>query len=256
MNKFALITGTTSGIGKALAEKFAQEKINLILVSRDIQKLNQQADLLSSKYGVSVHVIEADLTKSDAAIMVFKKVKQLGAEVQYLVNNAGFNECGPFLKTDLTKEIGMIKVHAICTTEMMKLFIPSMVRSGYGRVLNLGSTGSYMPAPNDSVYAATKAYVLSMSKGVGAELKGTGVTVTTLCPGATDTELPKKSGLENTLLFRMFVMEAKTVAEIGYKAMMRGRASIIAGAYNKTLVFSAKILPAFITNPITKMMMG
>ena len=255
MNKYALITGTTSGIGGALAKRFAQEKINLILVSRDIHKLSQQADLLVKQYDIKVHVIAADLEKTNAALMIYEQVKQMGIEIQYLINNAGFNEYGSFLETNLTKEIDMIKVHVVCTTEMMKLFIPDMVKNKYGRVLNLDSTGSYIACPNDSVYAATKAYILSASRGIGAELKGTGVTITTLCPGATNTELAHKARMESTLLFRIFVMEPKAVAKIGYKALMRGKTYVIAGVYNKCLVFSSKVLPTFITNPITKIMM-
>jgi len=255
LTKYALITGTTSGIGKAIAEKFAQEKINLILVSRDIQKLNKQADLLSSQYGIEVYVIAAKLEKTAAALKIYEQVKQIGIKIQYLVNNAGFNESGPFVKTDSAKEIDMIKVHAICTTEMMKLFIPDMVENKYGRVLNLGSIASHMACPNESVYAATKAYVLSVSKGIGAELKGTGVTITTLCPGATHTEFASKAGMEHTLLFRIFVMEPKAVANIGYKALMGGKASVTAGAYNKLLVLSSKLLPDFIVNSVTKIML-
>lgn len=255
MTKYALITGTTSGIGKAFAEKLAQEEINLVLVSRNIHKLNQQAESLSNQYGIKVLVIVADLEKSDAALIVYEKVKQLGIEIQYLVNNAGFNEYGPFLKTDLTKEVDMIRVHTICTTEMMKLFIPDMVKNKYGRVLNLGSTGSYMACPNDSVYAASKAFVLSISKGINSELKGTGVTITTLCPGATNTEFGNKAGMKHTLLFKMFVMNPKTVANIGYKAFIRGKTSVVAGVYNKLLVLSSKLIPSFILNPMTKMML-
>jgi short-subunit dehydrogenase len=255
MTKYALITGTTSGIGKALAEKFAQEKINLILVSRNLQKLNRQADLLTAQYGIKVHVIAADLEKADAALMIYEKAKQIGIEIQYLVNNAGFNESGSFLETGLAREIDMIKVHAICTTEMMKLFMPDMVKSKYGRVLNLGSIASYMVCPNESVYAATKAYALSVSKAIASELKGTGVTVTTLCPGATHTEFARKAGMEHTLLFRLFVMKPEKVANIGFRALMRGKTYIVAGAYNKLIVLSSKLLPAFILNPATKMML-
>lgn len=255
MNKYALITGTTSGIGKALAEKLAQEKINLVLVSRDMQKLSHQADSLSNQYGIKVYVIEADLRKPDAALMIYEKVKQMGVEIHYLINNAGFNESGSFLNTDLSKEIDMIKVHAICTTEMMKLFISDMVENKYGRVLNLGSTASYMPCPGNSVYAATKAYVLSVSKGMSMELKGSGVTITALCPGATATEFARKAGMERTLLFRLFVMKPEAVANIGYKALMRGKTYVIAGVYNKLLILSSKLLPAFISNSVTKMML-
>jgi len=254
MTEYALITGTTSGIGKALARRFAEDKINLVLVSRDLQKLNQQAQSLSDTYGIKTSVIATDLAQADAARMIFEKVKQQGIEIQYLVNNAGFNENGSFLETDLSKEIDMIRSQAIGTTEMMKYFIPGMVKRKYGRVLNLGSTGSYMACPGNSVYAATKAYILSVSKGIGAELKGTGVTVTTLCPGATKTEFASKAELDNTLLFRLFVMQPQKVASIGYKALMRGKTYVIAGVYNKLLVLSSKIMPLFILNPTIKMM--
>jgi len=255
VNKYALITGTTSGIGKALAEKFAQEKVNLVLVSRDLEKLSAQANQLSGQYSIKAHVIAVDLKKPDAAQMIYDRVKEMDIDVQYLVNNAGFNESGPLLETNWVNDADMIRVHAICTTEMMKLFIPDMVKSGYGRVLNLGSIASYMACPYEAVYAATKAYVLSVSKAVGAELKGTGVTVTTLCPGATRTEFAGKAGMENTLLFRIFVMKPEKVANIGYRAAMRGKSYVIAGVYNKLQVFLSKLTPPFILNPVLKMML-
>ncbi len=149
----------------------------------------------------------------------------------------------------------MIQLHAICTTEMMKFFLPSMVENGYGRIINLGSTGSYMACPNDAVYAATKAYILHLSKGIHAELKGTGVVVTTLCPGSTKTAFASKAGMESTLLFKLFVMEPEVVADIGYRAMCNGRSSVIAGLYNKLLVFASKIAPPAILNPLTKKML-
>ncbi|MCL2573441.1 MAG: SDR family oxidoreductase [Defluviitaleaceae bacterium] len=254
-NKYALITDTTSGIGRALSEKFAQEGINLILVSRDLQKLSKQADFLSTKYAIEIHAIVADLKQENAAHMIYKKTKEIGINIQYLINNAGFNERGTFLETSLSNEIDMIKVHVIHTTEMMKFFIPNMVKNGYGRVLNLGSTASFMPCPNSSVYGATKAYVLYVSKGISEELKKTGVTVTALCPGATNTAFAHKAKMEHTLLFRAFVMKPESVASIGYRAMMRGKSRVVAGTYNKLLVMSTMLLPEFITNPITKAML-
>jgi len=256
MTKTALITGATSGIGKAFAEKLAREQYNLVLVSRDAEKLQVQAKALSENHGINVSVISLDLAQVGAAQTVFDTVKDLGLSIQLLINNAGFNEAGHFLQTDIRKEVEMIHLHAIFTTEMMKRFLPDMVKRGYGRVCNLGSTGSYMPCPHDAVYAATKAYILSMSKAIGAELKGSGVTVTTLCPGATKTEFSTKAGLENALLFRLFVMNPAQVADIGYRAMMKGRSTVIAGAYNKLLVWSSKITPAPILNAMTKKMLG
>ena len=255
MIRTALITGSTSGIGKAFADKLAREEYNLILVSRNIEKLRAQAAILASEHGIRVSLVSADLSRPGAAQKVFDAVREMGISVQMLINNAGFNEAGSFLETNMEKELGMLNLHAVFTTEMMKLFIPTMVKDGYGRVLNLGSTGSYTPCPYDAVYAATKAYILSVSKGIGAELKGTGVSVTTLCPGSTKTEFVRKAGMENTPLFKICVMDPVTVADIGYKALMKGKTSVIAGAYNKMLVLFSKIMPAFIINAITKKML-
>jgi len=224
-------------------------------VSRDVEKLRSQSNRLLEKYSIKVSFIPMDLTKLDAAQKVYDAVKEMGASIQLLINNAGFNEYGHFLKTDMQREREMVNLHAIFTTEMMKLFIPNMVENGYGHVLNLGSTGSYIPCPYDAVYAASKAYVLSVSEGINAELKGSGVSVTTLCPGSTETEFAQKAGMENTLLFRLFVMKPEAVANIGYRAMIKGKPFVIAGIYNELLVVSSKIMPSAIINSITKMML-
>lgn len=255
MTKYAVVTGSTSGIGKAFAEKLAKEKYNLILVSRDESKLLNQQTMISKEYDVVVYTIAIDLTERGAAKRIYTEVTQRRLVVEILINNAGFNECGTFLETDIEKEVAMIQLHSICTTELMKFFLPSMVEKKYGRIINLGSTGSYMACPNDAVYAATKAYILQMSKGINAELKGTGVVVTTLCPGSTKTAFASKAGMESTLLFTLFVMEPETVADIGYRAMLKGRTSIIVGLYNKLLVFTSKITPSTILNSLTQKML-
>jgi len=256
MTKTALITGSTSGIGEAFTDKLARENYDLVLVSRDAEKLRTQADMLSERHGIAVSVISLDLARPGAAETVFDTVGERGLSIQILINNAGFNEAGHFLHTDMHREVEMIQLHAIFTTEMMKLFLPDMVEHGYGRVLNLGSTGSYMPCPYDAVYAATKAYILSVSKAISAELKGSGVRITSLCPGATKTAFSAKAGLENTLLFKLFVMRPTTVADIGYKALMKGKAVVVAGAYNKILVWSSKITPASALNAMTKKLLA
>ena len=255
MIRTALVTGSTSGIGKAFAEKLASEGFELILVSRDAAKLSKQATHLIPKYNVKVQCIPLDLALPGAAQKVFDAVKELGLSVQILISNAGFNEAGKFLDTSMEKETDMIQLHAIFTTELMKLFVPDMVSSGYGRILNLGSTGSYMPVPYDAVYGATKAYVLSVSKAINAELSGSGVSVTTLCPGATNTGFAEKADLEGTLLFKLFVMEPSRVAEIGYKALMKRRTTVIAGMYNKMLVLSSKIVPPPLLNSVSMRML-
>lgn len=243
MEQTALITGTTSGIGKALAEQLAREKFNLILVSRNQEKLEAQAKQLADSYGVEVSLIALDLMSEGAAQAVYDRVQEQKKEIQILVNNAGFDEYGAFTKTDLRREQDMIQLHTTFITQTLKLFLPSMIQNGYGRILNLGSIASYIPCPYDAVYAATKAYVLSFSKAVNAELKGTNVSVTTLCPGATATEFAEKAEMEDTWLFKVGVMKADKVAKIGYRAMMKKKAVAVPGAYNKMLVFLSKILP-------------
>ena len=257
MDNYALITGSTSGIGKALAEKFAQEKHHLVLVSKvsKLEELNRQADLLINQYGIKVFVVGADLEKEDAAMIIYETVKQSGINVQYLVNNAGFGVYGPFLTTDLAKEMEMISVHMISTTKMIKLFLPDMVQNGFGRILNVSSTAAYMPVCKMSVYAATKAYLFSLSKSINLELKETGVSITALCPGATSTAFPYKAKMEHTLLYRLFVMNPRDVAIVGYQALMRKKSYIVAGRYNKILVLFSKLFPAFIVNLVTKKML-
>lgn len=249
-----LITGTTSGIGKALTEKFADAGNNIILVSRNQSKLQQQQIDLQSRYHVSVEYISCDLAEINAADLIVEKIDSMGLTVDILVNNAGFNEAGYFTNTSLSKELDMIQVHIKALTTLTKLLLPRMIERKYGRILNIGSTGSYMPCPCDAVYAATKSYVLSFSNGLYQELKGTGVTVTCLCPGATSTLFANKADIDNTLLFKLFVMQPETVATIGYKNLLRGKRTVTAGLYNKLLVLSAKLLPVSIINPIAQWM--
>lgn len=256
MTDTALITGTTSGIGYAIAETLASDRHNLVLVARDAKKMSKQAAYLAGCYHVQVHCIVQDLLHPEAAGKIYQATRDLGLAVNILVNNAGFNEFGPFLGTDGEKETGMIQLHAQRTTEMMKCFLPDMVSAGNGYVLNVGSTGSYMECPNDAVYAATKAYILSLSKAVNAELEGTGVSVTTLCPGSTRTAFAEKAGMSGTWLFRLFVMEPERVARIGCRAMKKRRKAVTPGVYNQLLVFASKHLPSCVLNPVTKILLS
>lgn len=169
--KNVLITGTTSGIGKALAEKFASEKMNVILVARDRKKLEQQQSFLQNQYQVKVNYILYDLTKEDAVDFIIEQIKQWGIQIHILVNNAGFNECEYFRNTDLKKELEMINMHIRFVTELSKRILINMEENGYGRILNVGSTGSFIPSPTDAVYSATKAYINSFSDALCGEYR-------------------------------------------------------------------------------------
>lgn len=253
--KSVLITGTTSGIGYELSRIFAREGFNLVLVSRSEQGLKIQKESLQKRQGGEVLTIAKDLSDPKAPEAIFSVVKSHDIHIDILVNNAGFNESGPFYETRLEKELQMLQVHIATLTSLSKFFLPGMIKNKYGKILNLGSTGSFAPCPLDAVYCASKAYVLSFSNALRAELLGTGVTVTVLCPGATKTEFARKSNMESTLLFRRFVMEPDQVAEIAYYQLMRNKKVIIPGLYNRMLVLSIPFTPGRILDRISMLLL-
>ncbi len=251
-----LITGNyPGGIGKAFWPKnFAAWGTHSPLV---IKKIGIHSNISNWTLQITLssfsQYISCDL-EDGAAELIANKARELGLSVDVLINNAGFNEAGCFTNTDLAKELDMIQIHIKALTALTKLCLPGMIERRHGRILNVGSTGSYMPCPNDAVYAATKAYVLSFSNGLYQELKGTGVTVTCLCPGATQTLFAEKANINHTLLFKLFVMQPEVVAAIGYNNLQRGKRAVTAGLYNKLLVLSAKLLPVSIINPVAQWM--
>jgi len=250
MNKTALITGTTSGIGYALCEKFAREKTDLVLVSRNPGKLAEQKDYLQNTYGITAWVICQNLEQPGAARNVYKEICELRIDIDFLVQNAGFNEVGKFIETDIEKEKSMIQLHIVFITELTKLILKDMSARGSGKILFIGSTGSLIPCPLDAVYAATKAYILFFSKALRAELKGTGITATTICPGSTQTNFAEKAGIQETLLFKKNLMMPDKVADAGYDSMMKGKSMHIPGIYTKFLIFLSRIMPAAITDSL------
>lgn len=254
--KTALITGASSGIGYELSKLFAQDGYNLVLVARDKQRLNQRADELRETFGALIRVIPKDLSISTSAKEIFDELQHESIQIDILVNNAGFNVYGPFSGTDLKKELQMIKVSVVSFTQLIKLFLPEMLKHGYGRILNIGSTGSFVPGPLNAVYCATKAYVLSFSEALAEELKGKGVTVTTICPGPTHTEFAKRAQIEDINLFKGPVMDATAVAKIGYRALMKGKGVVICGFYNKLQIFLTRFTPRKIVAKIVKYQMS
>lgn len=246
-----LITGTTSGIGKAFAEKFAAMGNHIILVARNRQKLEQQKLFLQNQYHVTVNFIAYDLTKEDAVDFIMKQLENWNIPIDFLVNNAGFNECGLFSETDISKELKMIDLHIRFVTHLTKRILPIMEKNNHGHILNIGSTGSFIPSPSDAVYSASKAYIMSFSNALYGEYENTGIKITLLCPGATETEFARKANIEHTLLFKVAVMKPDKVVEIAYPKMIKGKRLVIPGLYNKLLVFFSKIIPVKITNMLT-----
>lgn len=247
--KTALITGATSGIGCELSRLFAENGYNLVLVARNQQRLEHLASEFKQKFLITTNIISKDLSSPTSPEEIFAELHDKSIHIDVLVNNAGFNEYGPFSETDLQKELQMIQVNLVSLTHLTKLLLPGMLKNNYGKILNVGSTGSFASTPLNAVYCATKAFVLSFSEAIAEELRGTGVTVTTLCPGATKTEFARRAKMEDTKLFQGNLMDAKKVAVMGYHALMRGKTSVITGCANKLTVFSLRFTPR---NMVTK----
>jgi short-subunit dehydrogenase len=249
----ALITGASGGIGLELARLCAKGGHDLILVARRQAKLEEIAKYLSGMYQVRVDLVVADLADPEAPEAIMQEVAQRGLGVDVLVNNAGFGQWGLFGRADLGRQLAMIQVNVIALTTLTRLVLPRMVTQRRGRILNVASTAGFAPGPLMAVYYATKAYVISFSEAIANELKGTGITVTALCPGPTRTSFAEVAGAQDSNLFQNpNVLDPAPVAEAGYRAMMRGKAIVIPGLANKLLIQSLRIGPRWLVRTITR----
>lgn len=240
---YALVTGASSGIGLELIKLLAADKYNLVLVARSEEKLNELAGELKLKYNINVIVIAKDLSQIDAAKEIFNHLSKENITVDILINNAGFGGKGVFAETNLDYELSMMQVNMGVLVELTKYFLPRLLSRKHGKIMNVASTAAFASGPFMAVYYATKAFVLSFTEAVANEVKGTGITVTALCPGPTNTGFQKQAGVENTNLFASNVMSAASVARTGYKAMNKGKTIVIAGLSNKLLIFSIRFSP-------------
>lgn len=227
-NKVALITGASTGIGKEFAYIHAKRGGDLIVVARRKDKLEALKKDLESKYGISVMVIEKDLSQLSAPKEIYNEVRKSNINVDYLINNAGFGGRGKFHEREWEQDLTMINLNITALTALTRLFLPDFVTRNKGKILNVSSTASLMPGPLQAVYYATKAYVTFFSNALAEELHDTNVTVTNLMPGATETEFAKVSGMDKTSLFNK-TFSARGVAEDGYNAMLKGKLDIITG---------------------------
>lgn len=251
--KTALITGASSGIGLDLTRLFAADGWNLVLVARSEGKLRETAEELEKKHGVRVTVLPADLAKQNAAHAVVDSLAGQGIVVDALVNNAGFGARGAFWETDEQTELDMLQVNIVALTQLTKLLLPGMVARKWGRILNVASTAAFQPGPYMAVYYASKAYVLSFSEAIADELRDTGVTVTALCPGPTESGFAAVADTGSTRLFRMTKpMSSDRVARIGYAAMNAGRRVVVTGMKNKLLAQAVRVSPRRMTTMIAR----
>lgn len=240
----ALITGASSGIGLELAHLFARDGYDLVLVARNPTRLETLARELQSKYEICTMVIVQDLASPAAAEAIVQKISRKPIEIDVLVNNAGTQAYGEFAESSLAEQLAVIQVNTAALVHLTHLLLPGMIRRGHGRILNIGSTGSFAPGPLNAVYCATKAFVVSFSQALGAELAGTGVTVTTLCPGATHTAFAARHGMQDVRVFR-YAMSPVRVAEAGYRAIQKGRPLVVAGFGNQLQVLSFQLMAPF-----------
>lgn len=257
MANIALITGASTGIGYALSRLFAADRHNLVLVARQEQRLTQVADELHREFGIAAKVLVADLARPEAPQMIVDTVRKESLQISYLVNNAGIGLGGKFAETDLATELAMMQINMGALVHLTKLFLPDMLARRSGRIMNVASTAAFQPGPLMAVYYATKAFVLSFSEAIANELKGTGVTVTALCPGPTESEFQKRAHIENTRLIKgklMGWMTAEEVAKIGYEGLMKGKRLVIPGLINKLGVHSVRISPRAVVTQVARLL--
>ncbi len=241
--KTALITGASSGIGLELARIFARENHNLVLAARSGDKLRQLASELEKAHGTRSLILAVDLSAPGSAAYVLDQTTRADIPVDILVNNAGFGQFGPFAECDLEECLQQIQLNVTTLTHLTRLYLPAMLERREGRILNVASTAAFQPGPLMAVYYATKAYVLHFSEAIANELKGSGVTVTCLCPGVTTTQFHERAKMTNSRLLQFGSMDARTVAGIGYRGLMNGKPVVIAGFKNWLLAQSIRFSP-------------
>lgn len=239
-----LITGASSGIGYELARKFAKHGHDLVIVAPVEPELRDIASRLTAEFGVNVKPIAEDLRAESAADDVFAQVAANGLSIDILVNNAGLGRRGHFWEIPLEDDISMIRLNVEACIRLTKRFLPNMLFNHRGRILNTASIAGFEPGPMLAVYHATKAFVLSWSEALATELKDTGVTLTTLCPGPVDTDFFEKADMVDTHAFQdANVMAPQDVAAAAYEALMAGERVIVPGLANKAMVFGRRFIP-------------
>ena len=248
----ALITGASGGIGYALAKLFARDGNDLVLVARSHTKLSELAAQLETAHGIRATVVVAELAQATGPGEVYAATEKAGISVDILVNNAGAGQFGFYKDTDAVEEQRQIQLNVNSLTELTKLYVRPMIARKHGRVLNVASTAAFQPGPLMAVYYATKAYVLSFSSALSNELQGTGVTVTCLCPGPTTTEFHKRAAMDSSKIMKAPFMDADAVAAIGYRAMLKGKPTVIAGKVNWLVAQSTRFAPRMWTAAVAR----
>ncbi len=250
-SKYTLITGASTGIGYELAHCFARAKHNVVLVARNEEKLSHLANKLETEFQVKALIIPQDLTQPNAPNIIYETTRNKNIHIDILVNNAGIGANGEFAKIPYEKEMALIQLNIVSLVALCKLYIQDMAKQQSGKILNVASTAAFQPGPYMSSYYASKAFVLHFSEGLYQEYKKHGITISTLCPGATRTPFFENAEMgTSSLATSIVMMNAKKVAEIGYKGLMQNKAVIIPGLINKILAQSVRFTTRFLVRQI------
>jgi len=253
-NKTALVTGASGGIGKAIAECFAREGHDVVIAARSTAALETIAAGWQQRYGVRVIAIGADLAQPEGAQTLFDAVAATGVAIDFLVNNAGYGLFGEFKDSRLEDDLAMMTLNMMAPTVLARRLLPQII-ARRGRIMNVASTAAFQPGPYMAVYYATKAYVLSLSEALASELDGTGVTVTALCPGPTQSGFQDKAAMQASGLVQgKRLPSSETVGAAGYRAMMAGKRVYIPGVMNKMMQFSLRLAPRKMVTAVVKRM--
>lgn len=253
MNKTALITGASNGIGLELARIHASKGGNLVLVARNKSKLDELKAEVEKQYPVSVYTIGKDLSLPDSAREVYDETTKQNIQIDYLINNAGFGDFGMFYETDWNKELQMINLNITTLTQFTKLYLKDMVSRKNGKIMNVASTAAFQSGPTMAVYYATKAYVLSFSEAINNEVSDKGVSVTALCPGATESGFQAAASMEESNLVKgKKLPTSREVAEYGYSAMLKGKTVAIHGLMNYLMANSVRFTPRALVVKVTR----
>jgi len=258
-DSYALVTGASSGIGYELARLFAKDRKNIVAVARSKNKLEELKEECENEYGTIVRVLVKDLSDPKSPQDIYYELEKDGVNVDVLVNNAGFAVHGKFAMTDWDKEAEMIQVNITTLTNLTKLFLNKMLEKKSGKILNIASVAGFLPSPWLSAYGATKSYVLNFSEALSYEVRGTGVTVTCFCPGNTKTLFWERANAEDSKAHRrqFMFMDASTVARLGYKALAKGKTTVIAGLpMSLAMMFATRLLPRGLATKMSGLMLG
>lgn len=247
-----LITGPTSGIGKDLAEIFAAEGAELILVSRSAGRLGDLKRDLEKRFGVRCHSLAVDLAQPGSAETLLWILKDKGLSVDILVNNAGYGVYGNFADAPIEPQLGMIQIHVTVPTQLAHALLGEMRRKRSGGILNVASTGAFQPVPIENVYCSTKAYLLHFTEALAEELRGSGVRVTCLCPGPTETPFFDTPLMKSTHPPKLSRMDSRTVARMGIEGFKKGKPLVITGLRNHLMVLATRLGPRKLVTRIAK----